>query len=284
MADVRSLLRNERATRRITHPHAFYSASGVLGCLVCRTQLKSEAFWDAHLHSKEHATRLKAEVEARTILEASQSSRKRKAGDDESLDRKKSRAELPDVEEEEPTSPEDPREEAAAGPVADEENISEAARSGPNAVAVEQSRDKVDEDEWAAFERDVATPPPVPPVASNSAATIEAAPISAAELAEQANTDGSASKRRRDAELEDEREDVSKQLEDEFDEMNELEQRVRRLKERREAIRKAQGIVANQNGTSVKHDSDQERYQDNHADDDDDDDDDDQVDDWDNWR
>src|SRR5271156_4092529 len=58
MADVRSLLRNERNARRISHPHATYSTTGTLVCLVCHIQLKSESLWNGHLRSTQHAMRL----------------------------------------------------------------------------------------------------------------------------------------------------------------------------------------------------------------------------------
>ncbi|KAF2494510.1 hypothetical protein BU16DRAFT_527583 [Lophium mytilinum] len=106
--------------------------------------------------------------------------------------------------------------------------------------------DEVDEELWAAFERDVATPPPerhnVPALAA--AATIQAAPMSAAELAAQAREDMSAQRGRRDAEIEAEKEDAARQLEDEFDEMESWEERARKLREKREALRKARDLSA----------------------------------------
>ncbi|KAG5975743.1 hypothetical protein E4U58_000083 [Claviceps cyperi] len=53
-SDVRSLLRQQRAARRINHPHAAYSDAGKLLCTLCREQLKAEALWDAHLSSQPH--------------------------------------------------------------------------------------------------------------------------------------------------------------------------------------------------------------------------------------
>ncbi|TKA68554.1 hypothetical protein B0A49_03258 [Cryomyces minteri] len=98
----------------------------------------------------------------------------------------------------------------------------------------------VDEEEWAAFERDLATPPPEVPTISalNVTATIQAGPISAKELAAQAIEDLSTQRGRRDEELVAEKEDAAGHLEEEFDEMEGLEERVRRLKEKRDALRK----------------------------------------------
>ena len=98
----------------------------------------------------------------------------------------------------------------------------------------------IDEDEWAAFERDVATPPPDPtaPSALTAAATIIAAPLTAAELAAQSREQASLQGReKREAEMEGEKEDAARALEDEFDEMEGLEDRVRRLREKREKLR-----------------------------------------------
>ncbi|KAK4107859.1 hypothetical protein N656DRAFT_784825 [Canariomyces notabilis] len=58
MADVRALLRQQRAARRIEHPHAAYSDSGKLLCTLCHEHVKTEALWDGHLKSACHRQRL----------------------------------------------------------------------------------------------------------------------------------------------------------------------------------------------------------------------------------
>lgn len=118
----------------------------------------------------------------------------------------------------------------------------EATPTPPPAQASYQ--DDVDEEEWAAFQRDVATPPPEQITSTsvlqalNGNATISAAPMTAAELAAQAREEQSAQRGKRDVEVEAEKEDAARNLEEELDEMEELEERVRRLREKREAIRK----------------------------------------------
>ncbi|KAG5996542.1 hypothetical protein E4U54_002542 [Claviceps lovelessii] len=57
-SDVRSLLRQQRAARRIEHPHAAYSDAGKLLCTLCREQLKAESLWNSHLGSQSHKERL----------------------------------------------------------------------------------------------------------------------------------------------------------------------------------------------------------------------------------
>lgn len=281
MTDVRALLRNEKAARRITHPLAAYSASGVLTCRVCRLALKSEAFWDAHLHSKEHAQQSRLEQEGARLKDGATHSKKRKAGDEDRHERKKSRGALPDVMEEDvPLEAPD----SVASAVSDDRSIGATNQNGiaeavPDAPAA-QPAGVIDEDEWAAFEREVATPPPeavtVPSKAAPRAgAVIEAAPISAAELAQQEKSAEDAQKGRREVEIEEEKEEATRQLEDEFEDMTELEQRVQRLKEKREALRlqrEQQAAAEDQQAAKVAQD---DEGQDESED---------EEDEWDPWR
>ncbi|KYK61137.1 coiled-coil domain-containing protein 16 [Drechmeria coniospora] len=57
MADVRSLLRQQRAARRIEHPHAAYTDAGKLLCTLCRELVKAESLWDGHLQGDSHQRR-----------------------------------------------------------------------------------------------------------------------------------------------------------------------------------------------------------------------------------
>lgn len=65
MADARSLLRAQRAARRIEHPHAQYTDSGKLTCTVCREAIKSEGLWENHTRSASHRQKLLAHQKAR---------------------------------------------------------------------------------------------------------------------------------------------------------------------------------------------------------------------------
>lgn len=58
MADVRALLRQQRAARRIEHPHAAYSDAGKLLCVVCHEHIKTESLWDGHVQGAGHRQRL----------------------------------------------------------------------------------------------------------------------------------------------------------------------------------------------------------------------------------
>ncbi len=310
MADVRSLLRSERASRRIHHPQATYSTTGTLVCLVCHIQLKSESLWDSHLKSAQHAMRLQRIRDgtlgrppgAPAPTSATNGSKKRKADDEEGSGRKKSKPAIEGVPEgffdtsEEIASGEGVEDEMVKKDMA-EEHSSEAFKPQTTDVqaiglpvgffdlstkGAPSTNRTVDEDEWAAFERDVATPPPEAsvPSALKAAATISAAPLSAAELAARTTAEASTQKKElKEAELEGEKEDAARQLEDEFDQMEELEARVRRLRTKREELRyrRENGVVTQMdingvNGTSI---DDAEGS---------DDDEDGDEDGWDNWR
>ena len=146
----------------------------------------------------------------------------------------------------------------------------------------------VDEAEWAAFERDVINAPDIvaqeQSAFKSASAVIEAAPVSAAELAAQAKNQDSNQRAAREAELEAEKEDATRYLEEEFETMEALEDRVRRLKEQREALRRGsvsvptedKGIITTQQPTPrAENESEEEEEED-----DDDEDDDDDIDEW----
>lgn len=134
------------------------------------------------------------------------------------------------------------------------------------AAAVQPEPDGVDEDEWAAFEREVAAdlpPQPLALAAIKSAATIEAKPLTAEELAAQAEDEQSRQRSKREEELEAEKEDAARHLEEEFDEMEELEQRVQKLRAQREALRQTRGkteepVAAQQVPSKAAEDEDDE--------------------------
>ena len=255
MADVRSLLRNERAQRRINHPQAHYSATGTLECAVCHIPLKSDVeVWNKHLKSSQHAMRAERlristskPIEQPNTREVSTGSKKRKASDGDGDSRKRTKRVLDSpgsfFDEITGTSEDASTEDFQATTDAPIKTTPPTTTLPSHTVPNPPVPAQIDEDEWAAFERDIATPPPDPglPSALTAEATITAAPITAAELAaqsqEEANTQ---SKERREAETEGEKEDAARALEEEFDEMEGLEERVRRLREMREELRKKQ--------------------------------------------
>lgn len=80
-------------------------------------------------------------------------------------------------------------------------------------------------------------PEPQPKYNYASGAVIESAPMTAAELAAQAREEQSAQRARRDEDMEAEKEEAARALEDEFEEMEGLDERVKKLREQREALR-----------------------------------------------
>lgn len=81
----------------------------------------------------------------------------------------------------------------------------------------------------------------IPPAAAGYSgdAVIAAAPMTAQQLAEKQEEEERERRRAQvDVDLEDEKEEATRALETEFEEMEELEARVRKLKEKREAIRR----------------------------------------------
>jgi zinc finger protein 830 len=254
MADVRSLLRSEQASRRISHPNLSYTKSGLLNCLVCNLIIKSESLWEGHLRSANHKKNLQKAQNGELQDVNGTASKKRKMSDEaEDVRKKRKSAGLEQEyvrqsitqsnEEEEEPSAENGHDDvaAAAGPAIPED---ETASSIPEPPTTETpiptqpphsaSQPQIDEDEWAAFEREVVPLAHQNPPADYTSATISAAPVSAAELAAQTNAER---QQRRDAEAEDEKAEEETRLVEEFEVMEGLEERVKRLKEKREALR-----------------------------------------------
>ena len=312
MADVRSMLRSERVARRLNHPHLAYSTTNTLVCLVCHIQLKSEALWNKHLDSGQHAMRLQrirdnalgrppgapppTENKEDQLPDSTNGSKKRKADGMNGDTRKKSKPGngVPSgfFDEEalyqDQSSDSEPQQGSRVHLRQLSDSLPTTSAKPSSSIQVQNPSPPttvdaatVDEDEWAAFERDVATPPPEPS-ALTAAATISAAPMSAAELAAQSREQASLQKRSlRELEQEGEKEDAANRMEDEFEEMAGYDEKIKRLKEKREKLRLAN---AKSNRVQVRNrdDSDDgEEGDDEHEDDDDDDDDD--ADEFDLW-
>ncbi|KAI4747416.1 hypothetical protein E4T50_02326 [Aureobasidium sp. EXF-12298] len=136
----------------------------------------------------------------------------------------------------------------------------------------------VNEDEWAAFEREMAAAQDTSLPIISASATITAAPVTAEDLATQAREEQSAQRTAREAEIEADTEDAALALQQEFDEMDELDERVRRLREKREALRlsKQQDTLPDAPAPALN----KQVPKPDEEEDDDDDDDDDEFDDW----
>lgn len=229
MADVRSMLKASRDSRKITHPHASYTSHGKLLCNLCEVPIKTEAAWQSHLHSSGHTLRVTR------AHEAAGASKKRKASMLESStspvadERKRARAVEDVAVVEQPLAEPEPRDVSVAAQSTDERNGDEdEARHAAELAALDK--------ELAEMEAAMPTQPPAP-----TAPTISAPAVSAEELAARAREEQSTQRGRRDAELEAEREDAARIMEEELDEQEGLDQRVKKLRERREALKKGEG-------------------------------------------
>lgn len=106
----------------------------------------------------------------------------------------------------------------------------------PISQAKTEEKKSVDEDEWAAFEAEIAAAS-----TTYDDATISAPAMTAEESAKAREDVEDGDPRRKqskpEADLAEEKEEAQRALEEEFDEMKELQERVTQLKERRESLR-----------------------------------------------
>ncbi|EED23413.1 conserved hypothetical protein [Talaromyces stipitatus ATCC 10500] len=173
-----------------------------------------------------------------------------------------------------------------AGPHLPEDELSQQRAVSPNQqnntikssmAEVSASNQSIDENEWAAFEREVVAPTrTIPAAAVSSVATISAAPVTAEELAAQQQKQKEEQAKAHEEDIEGEKEDAARHLEEEFEEMEQLEERVKRLKAKREELR-ARNMVDSNDTTIDDHEN---TLQDGEGSEDDDEGDDD----WDDWR
>lgn len=305
MADVRSLLRQQRDARRIQHPLAAYSDAGKLLCTLCREQIRADSMWDSHLQGANHkqkaaagarpATRdddagaanpkrkLQESSEAMEVDDASRTKRTKAellaAGlattesDEDASEQQPARVRTPPslirrmsttpsqgIEIQIPSRPATPAHRdssssstpggsslpSAFGATAASSRMQSAIPAAAAATTLAEetpilasSGNGVDEDEWAAFEADIAAAS----VPYDEDATITAPAMNAEEAAAAAAASGDADsedvkrKMQADIDIEDEKEEATRAMEDEFDDMQELEARVQRLKDQRAALR-----------------------------------------------
>ncbi|KAJ5090058.1 hypothetical protein N7532_008742 [Penicillium argentinense] len=212
MSDVRSLLRNELASRKGSSPNT-------AGNRISKKRKVDNG--DGVMRKKLRSTDLET-VQAAANAQDVESPSAEGAASDEVLN---------DREEQNTAGPEPPLQ-------IHQQTTLPLGQPTPSAPAM-QASNTVDEDEWAAFEREVAEPSRAPqvPAALAANATVSAAPLTNEELAALGQRQTASTVRAREAELEGEREDAARFMEDEFDEMEQLEQRVRKLKQMREELR-----------------------------------------------
>lgn len=224
--DPRALLRAARKERRVTHPHASYTSTGNLLCNLCEIPIKSEAAWGAHLHSTGHTLRLSREQDAAVARKTDASNGKKRKADSpadeegsDGEDRKRVKASEAKIAA--------PAQRTSAEPVP---APAPAPAPGQTQTDHQAEMDALEAD-LAALERESRANDAV---VSN---TISAPAQSAEDIAAQAREEQSAQRSRRDIELEEEKEEAARALEEEFAEMQTLENRVKKLREKREMLR-----------------------------------------------
>ena len=247
------MLKSQRSARQVRHPHALYTPKGQLSCSLCRAQIKSEAQWEQHLRSEQHNTSLKRTKVAQSSQSINVSvNKKRKASDEDDASAKRVRS----------AAPKGDRPDAASGVEGGAEAHGDYTQMQSREMAVVgaplppvdtdvQAEASVQPDEWeaelAAFDRDMEDIDRVEHQGQqhaqdvmktyDDAATINAQPLSAAELAARDREEKSAQKRTaRDMEAEDEREEAAGQLQDEIERMNTYDEKIRALRARKEAL------------------------------------------------
>jgi len=203
MSDARALLKQARQTRRITHPYAKYNSQGALYCTACAQKIPSEALWESHISSVSHKERVKE------VIREGQTKAKRSiaatAFDEESEEKEPESRKRVRIAEEAPAVVEGEPD----APVEPEETTTQAeAQEGlPEDFFDAGNQPKkvgVDEDEWKKFQEEI----------SQTIRTQE---------------DGD----------QEEQEDISRTIVEEFDELNTLEDRLVRLRKRRAELQEA---------------------------------------------
>ncbi|KAF2439447.1 hypothetical protein P171DRAFT_436111 [Karstenula rhodostoma CBS 690.94] len=180
-----------------------------------------------------------ARQQAKAPKQSAPASKKRKAVEDTPEERKRTKTEeqagVPagffdhGAAQEAKADPPDAAEAPAAAPTEDPAQQPDAAKPPLSAA-------DADLDAFMAEMDQAAAEPQRNPI-SYSSAVIESAPMTAAQLAAQAKEDKTTQRARNDEEMEDEKEDAARALQDEFEEMDGLDERVKKLREQREALR-----------------------------------------------
>jgi zinc finger protein 830 len=147
MTDVRSLVRQARESRRITHPYSKYTAQGALYCTACAQKIPTELQWEAHIASPQHKEKVQDVIR--------ESQRKAKRGI--------AATEMENEEEEEDQSSRKRIKVSESETQTVEENIEEPRTTDDQALPEDffdegskSAKKGVDEDEWQRFQSDIA--------------------------------------------------------------------------------------------------------------------------------
>ncbi|CCU82909.1 unnamed protein product [Blumeria hordei] len=243
--------KDDQATYRIKHQYASYSATNSLLCTICNTQIRSESLWNQHLQSTGHI--FQAGKQQSIALEESETiegslnndfnNKKRKASvEQDSTSLKRSKLEIESLKNSSVPNPEFHVEEL---PVSARIFSQTAVPDGAN-----NFESMIDEDEWAAFEADIALDKIEE---SPSDWVISAPPVKLAEAMKQANPENEYLRRKEQLEqqIEADKEDALQKIEEEYEKMENLEARVKRLRARREELRKTEYALIRKEGPPI---------------------------------
>jgi hypothetical protein len=213
MSDVRALLKQARQTRRISHPYAKYSSQGALYCTACTQKIASEALWESHISSQHHKEKVK------DVIRASQAKAKRGiaatmiAEEDEELEQdNRKRLRTEEMQPE----PEPAIEVSIVDDIKPETSGNDPLPADFFDPGKKPQKVGVDEDEWRKFQADIAD-------------TV----------------------RNQEEEVKEEEEESKRVIVEEFDEMNDLEDRIERLKRRRAELQNVMKDVKLSGGVSA---------------------------------
>ncbi|KAL1412566.1 hypothetical protein Q8F55_000313 [Vanrija albida] len=254
--DAKSLLRARKATARVEHPHAAYTAAGQLRCAICAVPVNQ---WDAHLLTKQHR-----QSAAREKAQAAKAAKRRGGGE---RDESAKRARVENGSEDEGGDDDDAGPSLPAGffsagnkPSVDDEEAAPEAAPAPAPAVPEPTGDAELDDFLASLNDDDEAPAPAAPapapaaptrrkglaykktedapgVASYAAAPVLLAANGDAAEAEPEEPEESEAERRARVERE-EREEIVARLEDEQRAQEDADSRVVALKARMEALKK----------------------------------------------
>ncbi|CAD6500555.1 BgTH12-06265 [Blumeria graminis f. sp. triticale] len=243
--------KNDQATHRIKHQYASYSTTNSLLCTLCNTQIRSESLWNQHLQStghtfqagKQHSIALEEPETTERSLNNDFNKKKRKASvEEDSSSLKRSKLEIELLENSSVSNPEFHVEQL---PISARTFSQTAVPDGAN-----NFESMIDEDEWAAFEADVALDKTGERL---SDWVISAPPVKLAEDIKKANPENEYLQRKEQLEqqIEADKEDALQKIEEEYEKMENLEARVKRLRARREELRKSEYAMIRKEGPPI---------------------------------
>lgn len=262
MSDVRSMLRGERASRKVKHSQAAYTSTGQLMCSVCRCPVKSAAQWETHLQSEGHLAlvqKIKSIRHATPDKDGGDKKRKRKADPDDGASAKRLRNLSSPTLDTSSLPASDPL--TSPPPTsATSENLPNRSikQKRPERPAATPADDGVDEEEWAAFEREMKEAEDAEKQKSFEKASAEGRekPLTAQEQATKAIEEESIQRDKRQEAAKDEADDAEVEAEDELSTMASLDKRMQDWRAKREAMAVSKSAPADPSagGSSVAED------------------------------